>query len=135
MRAIEPARRGRDRTGDVIIKRAYEAPEARDGTRVLVDRLWPRGLRKDKARIDIWMKEIAPSTELRRWFHQDPGRWKEFEKKYRTELRHNRDLVDQLRRLADGGTVTLLFAAHETDHNNATVLRSVLLSKRSTAKA
>lgn len=111
------------------IKRAYDAPEAQDGTRVLVDRLWPRGLRKDEASIDLWMKEIAPSAELRRWFHHDRARWEEFGKKYRTELHHNRDAVDRLRQLAGRGTVTLLFAARDTDRNHAAVLRSFLLGK------
>jgi uncharacterized protein YeaO (DUF488 family) len=118
----------------VFIKRAYAAPEPRDGMRVLVDRIWPRGLRKDKASIDLWMKDIAPSTELRRWFHHDPARWSEFRRKYTDELREKIEIVDELRRLSGRGSVTLLFAAHDVDHNNAVVLQGFLLNGRRPAK-
>lgn len=114
----------------IFVKRAYDAPEARDGTRVLVDRLWPRGLKKDNARIDLWMKEIAPSTELRRWFHHNPARWDEFRRRYSSELLGKAEIVDELRRRAGRGAVTLLFASHDADHNNAVVLQSIL-QKRS----
>jgi len=118
-------KRSKTQTG-IFLKRAYDAPEAKDGTRVLVDRLWPRGLRKDKAEIDVWLKEIAPSAELRRWFHHDPERWAEFQRRYRNELLSRTDAIDELRRLAGRGPVTLLFSAKDVDHNNAVVLQSVL---------
>jgi len=130
MTASRTARPSRVRAGAFAIKRAYAAPDVLDGTRVLVDRLWPRGLRKDRAGIDVWMKEIAPTVELRRWFHHDPARWSEFRRRYGNELRGKADLVDQLRRLSDRGPVTLLFAARDVDHNHAVVLQSFLLRKR-----
>ena len=116
----------------ISIKRAYAAPEPKDGTRVLVDGLWPRGLRKDKARIDIWLKEIAPSAALRRWFHHDPARWPEFERRYRDELSGRKASLDVLLQLAARGPVTLLFGSRDVDHNNAVVLQS-LLRKRGAA--
>ena len=111
----------------IRLKRAYDPPSPEDGVRVLVDRLWPRGLRKDAARIDRWMKEIAPSTELRRWFGHDPERWQEFRRRYTSELRQHPDELDQLRELATNGTVTLVFGARDEEHNDAVVLREVLL--------
>ncbi len=110
----------------ISIKRAYEAPEPGDGLRVLVDRLWPRGLRKDRAHIDIWLKEIAPSAELRRWFNHDPARWDEFQRRYSHELSDKVDIVNELRRLIARGKVTLLFAARDVDCSNAVALQSVL---------
>jgi uncharacterized protein YeaO (DUF488 family) len=107
----------------VRLKRVYEPADTADGFRVLVDRLWPRGLRKDKARIDLWLKEIAPSTELRRWFDHDPTRWAEFQKKYRAELRHRADLLRTIEDALREGPVTLLFAARDVDHNEAIVLK------------
>jgi uncharacterized protein YeaO (DUF488 family) len=113
--------------GRFQIKRVYEAPEASDGFRVLVDRLWPRGMAKERAALNLWMKDIAPSTELRRWFGHDPKRWKEFETRYRAELKeHDTDLA-QLRSQARKGTVTLLFGARDIEHNEAVVLRNVLV--------
>lgn len=115
-----------DARGRLRLKRAYEPAESADGLRVLVDRLWPRGLHKDEARIDLWLKEIAPSNELRQWFGHDPVRWKEFQRKYRAELR---DHADHLRKIEDAlheGPVTLLFAAHDEEHNNAVALKGVL---------
>ncbi len=94
---------------------------------MLVDRLWPRGLRKDAARIDRWMKETAPSTELRQWFGHDPERWQEFRRRYRSELRQHPDQLDELRELVRQGTVTLVFGARDEEHNDAIVLREVLL--------
>lgn len=114
----------------ISIKRAYAAPEPRDGTRVLVDGLWPRGLRKDTANIDLWLKEIAPSAELRRWYHHDPARWSEFRKRYSDELLRKGELVDQLLQLANRGSMTLLFASHDVDHNNAVVLQGFLRKHR-----
>jgi uncharacterized protein YeaO (DUF488 family) len=111
----------------VRIKRAYEAPSAADGTRVLVDRLWPRGLKKADARLSQWMKEIAPSTELRKWFGHDPQRWAEFRRRYRAELSGKRELVGQLREVARRGPLTLVYSAHDEAHNQAVVLRETLL--------
>lgn len=115
----------------VRIKRAYEAPSADDGTRVLVDRLWPRGVRKADAAIDHWAKELAPSTELRKWFGHDPARWAEFRQRYAAELREQGEALDRLRALAEKGPVTLVYAAHDEEHNDAVVLRDVLLSSLS----
>ncbi|EMA54476.1 DUF488 domain-containing protein [Halococcus thailandensis] len=109
-------------------KRIYEEPDPEDGTRVLVDRLWPRGVSKEDAALDRWAKDAAPSDELRNWFDHDPERWDEFKERYRDEL-SDRDVVDELRELADGGTVTLLYAATDREHNNAVVLRDVLESE------
>jgi uncharacterized protein YeaO (DUF488 family) len=114
--------------GNVRIKRAYEAPEKADGYRVLVDRLWPRGVRKDALAIDVWMKEIGPSDELRRWFGHDPARWKEFSARYRDELRRQpaaslvAELVDQAKR----GRLTLVYGAKDELHNQAAVLRDLI---------
>ena len=111
----------------VTIKRAYEPPSPDDGTRVLVDRLWPRGVKKAGAGISQWMKEIAPSNELRKWFGHDPGRWEEFRRRYKAELRQKRELVAQLRELAKLGPLTLVYSAHDAAHNQAVVLRETLL--------
>jgi uncharacterized protein YeaO (DUF488 family) len=111
---------------DVRLKRAYAPPAAGDGVRVLVDRLWPRGLRKADAAIDRWAKELAPSTELRRWFGHDPGRWDEFCRRYRSELSAHTDLLDELRAMARKGPLTLVYAARDEQHNDAVVLRDVL---------
>lgn len=110
----------------VRIKRIYDEPAAEDGQRILVDRLWPRGISKDKARIDEWLKEIAPSDELRKWFGHDPARWEEFRERYRQELEAKAELVAGLRKLAAEGTVTLLFAAKDEEHNNAVELKEML---------
>ena len=111
----------------IRIKRAYEPASPEDGTRVLVDRISPRGLRKADAAIDHWAKEIAPSTELRKWFGHAPERWDEFRSRYERELRQRLDQVEQLRALASKGTVTLLFSAHDEMRNNAVALRDILL--------
>jgi uncharacterized protein YeaO (DUF488 family) len=110
----------------IRLKRAYDPPSPEDGLRVLVDRLWPRGLRKADAAIDRWLKDIAPSTELRRWFGHDPGRWDEFRRRYRDELAAHPDLLDELRGLARAGVVTLVYSARDERHNDAVVLRDVL---------
>jgi uncharacterized protein YeaO (DUF488 family) len=112
---------------DIRIKRAYEAPSSRDGARVLVDRLWPRGLRKSNAAIDRWLKEVAPSNELRRWFGHDPERWDEFRRRYRAELRKRSQLVQELRAMARERPLTLIYSAHDEQHNQASVLREILL--------
>ena len=114
---------------DIRLKRAYEPPAVTDGTRVLIDRLWPRGLTKKEAAIDRWLREIAPSTELRRWFGHDPGRWQEFQRRYAVELEHHGELMDELVRLARQGTLTLIFGARDEEHNDAVVLRELLLGR------
>lgn len=108
------------------LKRIYDAKADEDGFRVLVDRLWPRGISKQDAAIDLWLKDIAPSQELRRWFDHNPARWPEFSRRYREELQHNEALVDVLREKARRSVVTLLFAAKDVEHNNAVVLKDVL---------
>ena len=107
----------------IKLKRVYEKPEKTDGTRILVDRLWPRGLTKERAAVDLWLKEIAPSTELRKWFGHDPKKAAEFEKRYRRELRDHLDKVDLIRQKARKGSVTLLYAARDLEHNNAVFLK------------
>jgi uncharacterized protein YeaO (DUF488 family) len=111
------------------LKRAYEPPAEDDGMRILVDRLWPRGLRKDEAAIGRWMKNLAPSTVLRKWFAHDPARWQEFQRRYEAELRHQPDQLAELRELARQGTITLIYAARDEAHNDAVVLREVLLKR------
>jgi uncharacterized protein YeaO (DUF488 family) len=107
----------------IHLKRAYVDPEPEDGLRILVERLWPRGVTKERAAVDLWLKDVAPSTELRRWFNHDPARWTEFQKRYEAELRSNADVVDELRRKCQGETVTFVYAAHDEEHNAALVLK------------
>ena len=114
---------------NIKLKRAYDPPSREDGTRILVDRLWPRGISREKAALDQWMKEIAPSTQLRKWLHHDPLRWNEFRHRYTEELRQHPDLVAELRSLAREGTVTLVYAAHDETRNHASVLRNALLGR------
>lgn len=114
----------------VRLKRAYEDPAADDGMRVLVDRLWPRGVKKTEAEIDTWMKEIAPSTELRKWFGHDPARWEEFRRRYAAEIQEHRNELDRLHGLMREGRVTLVYSAHDETHNDAVVLREILLAHR-----
>ena len=119
-----------DRTiaaGNIHLKRAYEDRSAADGIRVLVDRLWPRGIRKVDAAIDHWFKDLSPSTELRKWFGHDPSRWEEFQRRFAKELSGHSDQLDRLRDMARSGTVTLVYSAHDEEHNDAVVLRDVLL--------
>ena len=111
------------------LKRAYEPAEAEDGVRILVDRLWPRGLSKAKVALDDWMKDIAPTTELRQWFGHDPARWAEFQRRYRAELREHAEQLDHIRALAKTQTITLVYGARDEVHNDAVVLRDVLLRK------
>ena len=108
------------------VKRVYEPRAKADGQRILVDRLWPRGLSKRKAAVDEWLKEIAPSTELRRWFDHDPRKWPEFQKRYRHELRAHNDVLKAIVDRATRGTVTLLYGARDEAHNDAVVLAAVL---------
>ncbi len=112
---------------NVRLKRAYAQPSSEDGTRVLVDRLWPRGVRKTSASIDRWIKDVAPSTELRKWFGHDPIRWDEFRRRYQAELAHRPEALDELRALAKEGRLTLVYAAHDELHNEAVVLRDLLI--------
>ena len=112
----------------IKIKRIYDRPEPEDGFRVLVDRLWPRGIRKDEARLDLWLKEVAPSTALRREFGHHPARWAEFRRRYRTELEQQPQAIALLRDKASRGPVTLLYAARDAEHNNAAALKSILTS-------
>jgi uncharacterized protein YeaO (DUF488 family) len=122
----------REVNATVRIKRAYEPPEAGDGHRVLVERLWPRGLRKDALRLDAWLKPVAPSDALRRWFGHDPARWPEFVRRYRAELRRQpaaTPLADLVRRSATE-TVTLIYAARDQEHNSAVVLRDAIEALR-----
>ena len=117
----------------IALKRVYDEPEPSDGTRVLVDRLWPRGLSKERARVDLWLKEIAPSSELRTWFGHDPEKFAEFRRRYEAELaaETGHSALMKLRDLAKQGPVTLVFAAHDTEHANAIVLRDLLLQDSS----
>ena len=110
----------------VKIKRIYDPISPEDGRRILIDRLWPRGIKKESAHIDEWIKDVAPSTQLREWFGHDPAKWEEFKRRYKKELDGRKDLVDALRAEARKGTVTLLFAAKDTVHVNAVVLKEVL---------
>jgi len=114
---------------DVNLKRAYEPPSPRDGTRILVDRLWPRGVRKAKARIGLWLKDVAPSAALRQWFGHDPARWSEFRRRYRAELKRQPEPLARLRALARQGRVTLVFGAHDARRNQAVVLRDLLAGR------
>jgi uncharacterized protein YeaO (DUF488 family) len=110
---------------EIKLKRVYEKSTKEDGTRILVDRLWPRGLAKQKARVDIWLKEIAPSTELRKWFHHDPEKWKEFKRRYRLELKSRGEQIEILQKALKKGTVTLVYGAKDTEHNEALVLKEL----------
>ncbi len=114
---------------DIRVKRVYDPPDAQDGARVLVDRLWPRGARKDEAKLTLWLKDIAPSDELRRWFGHDPARFSEFSRRYRAELAANKDAVSRIEDLVKAGPVTLLYAAHDEEHNNARVLADHLKAR------
>jgi len=107
------------------IKRVYEIPHKDDGIRILVDRLWPRGLTKEKARVDLWLKDIAPSTELRKWFGHDPDKWKEFVIRYRNELKEKNEQVSQLKEQMKKGMVTLVYGAKDEEHNEALVLKKL----------
>lgn len=115
-------------TSHVQIKRAYVAPAKDDGVRILLDRLWPRGIKKEALALDQWAKELAPSTELRRWFGHDAARWTEFQQRYAEELHPQADALDALRALARKARITLVYGAHDETHNNAVALRELLLA-------
>ena len=114
----------------IRLKRAYDPPARADGRRVLVDRVWPRGLSKERLRLDSWLKEAAPSTSLRKWFDHDPAKWDEFTTRYFRELDSRPDVIADLRELCREGTVTLLFGARETRYNNAVALKTYLERRR-----
>jgi uncharacterized protein YeaO (DUF488 family) len=114
---------------DIQVKRVYDPPDRNDGARVLVDRLWPRGARKETVELTVWLKDIAPSAELRRWFGHDPARFSKFSQRYWSELSANKDAVGRLEVLMKSGPVTLLYAAHDTEHNNARVLADYLKAR------
>ena len=115
---------------ELAVKRVYEAPSANDGFRVLVDRIWPRGLSKEHAAVDLWAKDAAPSTDLRKWFAHDPAKWAEFQKRYRMELAAGGAALKELREAIRGkAVVTLVYGAKDEEHNQAIVLRDVLSGK------
>ena len=110
----------------IALKRVYAPVEERDGTRFLVERLWPRGVRKDALVLDVWLKDVAPSTALRRWFGHDPARWREFRERYAAELEARPDAWAPIVQADRSGTVTLLYSSHDTEHNNAVALKGYL---------
>ncbi|MBP9914524.1 MAG: DUF488 domain-containing protein [Opitutaceae bacterium] len=111
------------------VKRAYEAPAATDGQRLLVERLWPRGIKKEALKMDAWWKDAAPSTVLRKWFSHDPAKWVEFQRRYRAELKQRPAAWQPILDAAKQGPVTLLFSSHDTEHNNVVALRAFLLEQ------
>lgn len=111
----------------IALKRAYEPPLPSDGTRVLVERLWPRGLTRARAKIDLWLKDIAPSPELRKWYGHDVAKWSEFKKRYQSELRQKTETVQALRKLAADGPVTLVYAARDEEHNSALLVKQEMV--------
>jgi uncharacterized protein YeaO (DUF488 family) len=115
---------------NVRLKRAYERPAAGDGTRILIDRLWPRGVRKVDAAIDQWVRDIAPSTALRKWFGHDPARWQEFRSRYAVEVHAHPEQLGKLRALARQRPITLVYSAHDEVHNDAVALRDFLLRRQ-----
>ena len=125
-RTAPPRRSSRAVSSRIWLRRAYEPPTRNDGRRVLVDRLWPRGVRRADARLDDWLPEVAPSDALRTWFGHDPRRWVEFERRYRAELADHTPELDRLAAWVERGRVTLVFAARDVEHNNAVVLRRVI---------
>jgi uncharacterized protein YeaO (DUF488 family) len=110
----------------IDLKRAYDPPARSDGRRILVDRIWPRGIAKDDLRIDAWLKGVAPSTELRKWFGHDPAKWDEFKKRYARELEQRPEALEELLEKARAGHVTLVFGAKDIEHNNAVALKEIL---------
>ena len=114
----------------VRLKRVYELTGTDDGCRVLVDRLWPRGVTTAEAAVDLWMKELAPSTQLRKWFGHDATRWREFRRRYKLEVREHGDQLEKLCALARKGPITLVYAAHDETHNEAVVLRDLILGHK-----
>jgi uncharacterized protein YeaO (DUF488 family) len=113
----------------IKVKRVYEDPSPADGLRVLVDRLWPRGLTKTRAAIDLWAKDVAPSTELRKWFSHDPAKWSQFQVRYRTELQKKKDALKVLKQKSKAHSVTLVYGARDEEHNEALVLQKILADR------
>ena len=113
----------------IKLKRVYDPPAANDGIRFLVERLWPRGIKKAALRLDAWLKDVAQSTELRRWFGHDPKKWLEFRKRYFAELRSKPDALEPIFKAARNAPVTLLYSAHDTEHNNVVALKDFLETK------
>jgi uncharacterized protein YeaO (DUF488 family) len=114
----------------IQVKRVYEKPSRKDGVRILVDRLWPRGLTKERAAVKLWLKDVAPSSELRKWFGHDPAKWKEFQVRYRKELRQKKDALNLLKQKSDDRTVTLVYGARDEQHNEALVLRKIVEGRK-----
>jgi uncharacterized protein YeaO (DUF488 family) len=114
----------------IQVKRVYEKPSRKDGLRILVDRLWPRGLTKERAAVKLWLKDVAPSTELRKWFGHDPAKWKEFQARYRQELREKKDALELLKQKSEAHTVTLVYGARDEEHNEALVLKKILEGRK-----
>lgn len=110
----------------INIKRVYDPVSPHDGRRILVDRLWPRGIEKEKARIDEWLKDIAPSNELRKWFSHDPSKWREFRERYKEDLKNKQGLIEKIMSEIKKGPVTILYSAKDVEHNNARVLKEVI---------
>lgn len=113
----------------INIKRVYEPASKEDGVRILVERLWPRGVKKEELQMDFWLKEVAPSTELRKWFSHDPAKWKQFQTKYFAELNENTDALEQIELALRNGIITLLYSSKDTEHNNAVCLKKYLEKK------
>lgn len=121
----------------IQLQRAYDAPGKADGTRILVERLWPRGIKKESLKLDDWRRDVGPTTELRKWFSHDPAKWEEFRRRYFAELEANREAWEPIAEAAQQGTVTLIYSSHDTEHNNAVALAEFLgkhLPKKKAAK-
>ena len=114
----------------IQLKRVYEKPSRKDGVRILVDRLWPRGLTKERAAVNLWLKDVAPSSELRKWFGHDPAKWKEFQVRCRKELRQKKEALKLLKRKSEDRTVTLVYGARDEQHNEAVVLRKLVEGRK-----
>jgi len=114
----------------IQLKRVYEKPSRKDGVRILVDRLWPRGLTKERAAVNLWLKDVAPSSELRKWFGHDPAKWKEFQVRYRKELRQKKDALKLLKQKSEDRTVTLVYGARDEQDNEAVVLRKIVEGRK-----
>ena len=110
----------------IKMKRVYDSVSPEDGKRILIDRLWPRGIRREDVKVDEWLKDIAPSNELRKWFSHDPSKWQEFKKRYKKELEKKPEIIERIRTEARRETLTLLFSARDTDHNNAKALMELI---------
>jgi len=112
----------------IRVKRVYDEPSGDDGFRVLVDRLWPRGMKRENVRVDLWLPDVAPSTALRKWFSHDPSKWEEFKRRYFVELDEKKEVIKRLVEIAREGTLTLLFSARDVEHNQAVTLREYLVN-------